>query len=124
MENDRKRWVNFSYLVVSGLLFYVSAGFFDFLVAKFDLEARTRNADMYSRGTAIALGVICFVSLLRNTKANAFMDEVVLELSRVTWPTQQETVRATGVVIVMVLIAGFILGALDGFWHWALKFVI
>ena len=121
---DRKRWVNASFLAVSALVYYICSNFFGFLVAKFDLETRFADADLAASGLAGLIGVSIFVYLLRNVKSQVFMDEVVLELSRVTWPTRQETTKATIVVVIMVLIAGFVVGALDGLWHWALKFVI
>jgi preprotein translocase subunit SecE len=52
------------------------------------------------------------------------MNEVMVELSRVTWPTQKETTTSTIVVIVMVVISGLILGFLDYLWTALLKLVL
>ena len=52
------------------------------------------------------------------------MNEVMVELSRVTWPTTKDTTSATVVVIVMVLISGLILGVLDYFWVMVLKEIL
>ncbi|OGD43298.1 preprotein translocase subunit SecE [Candidatus Azambacteria bacterium RIFOXYD1_FULL_42_11] len=65
-----------------------------------------------------------FLALLRNQKANKFMNEVMVELSRVTWPTQKETSSATFIVIIMVLISGLILGLLDYVWTKLLQLVL
>lgn len=124
MENDRNRWVNASFLAVSFLVYFLTSRLIEFLTVKFNLEVRLPNVATIGLGVAIALGLGLFVYLLKNQKSRVFMDEVVLELSRVTWPTQQDTSKATVVVVIMVLIAGFVVGALDGFWHWALKFII
>ncbi|MCA9371731.1 preprotein translocase subunit SecE [Candidatus Woesebacteria bacterium] len=35
------------------------------------------------------------------------------ELKKVTWPTREETIRLTGVVIVISLIIGFYIGIID-----------
>jgi preprotein translocase subunit SecE len=42
-----------------------------------------------------------------------FLREVWIELTRVTWPTSSELKGSTGVVIVAVLIATFVIGLVD-----------
>ncbi len=42
-----------------------------------------------------------------------FIKEVVTELKKVTWPTRQETVKLTAVVIAISLIVAFFIGSLD-----------
>ncbi len=69
-------------------------------------------------------GAILFMVLYRNEQANQFMNEVIVELSRVTWPTQKDTSSATLVVIVMVLISGLVLGFLDYCWIHLLKWIL
>ena len=68
--------------------------------------------------------MILFFILYRNEKTNQFMTEVVVELSRVTWPAQKETSWATFLVIVMVLISGMVLGFFDYLWTVLIKQII
>jgi preprotein translocase subunit SecE len=42
-----------------------------------------------------------------------FLREVKVELKKVTWPTRKQTVGSTVVVLVLVLIISFFLGAVD-----------
>ena len=42
-----------------------------------------------------------------------FFQEVLLEFKRVTWPSRQELVNSTTVVIVVTLVLAFFLGAVD-----------
>lgn len=42
-----------------------------------------------------------------------FLKETKDELKKVVWPTRQEVVRLTGVVILVSLIVGMFLGGLD-----------
>ncbi len=42
-----------------------------------------------------------------------FFREVVSELKKVTWPTRQQTVNLTTLVIVVSLIVGIVMGAVD-----------
>jgi preprotein translocase subunit SecE len=47
------------------------------------------------------------------TTPTGFLRETRDELKKVTWPTRQEVVRLTMVVIVVSLVVGLFLGALD-----------
>jgi preprotein translocase subunit SecE len=51
-----------------------------------------------------------------NARAMAFLNDVAVELSKVTWPTMQETVASTGVIIVMVGIASLLMFFFDTLW--------
>jgi preprotein translocase subunit SecE len=42
-----------------------------------------------------------------------FFGEIIAELRKVVWPTRQETIRLTIMVLIVCLIVGIILGALD-----------
>ena len=46
-------------------------------------------------------------------KTKIFFDEVKLELDKVTWPTRKETVATTWVVVFIVMLISFYLGACD-----------
>ena len=54
----------------------------------------------------------------RNQQLFTLASEVTTELSKVTWPTRQETFHATVVVIVTTVIAAALLGIFDGTWAW------
>jgi preprotein translocase subunit SecE len=46
-------------------------------------------------------------------KTRNFVEEVKLELGKVTWPTRKETIGTAWVVIVIVLLISLYLGACD-----------
>ena len=124
MESQHQKWVNLSYLAFAALVAYVVFALGGKLSGIFDLEARVREIDLILRGVSLAAGAILFFVLYRNDQVNQFMNEVVVELTRVTWPTQKETGNATFIVIVMVVISGLILGFMDYFWTTMLKWVL
>lgn len=43
----------------------------------------------------------------------AFINEVISELKKVTWPTRDETIKLTAVVIAISIIVGAFIGGLD-----------
>lgn len=47
------------------------------------------------------------------TNPAVFIKEVIAELKKVRWPTRQETIRLTAVVIGVSIIVGIYLGGLD-----------
>ncbi|MDD2799925.1 MAG: preprotein translocase subunit SecE [Methylococcales bacterium] len=50
-----------------------------------------------------------------------FILESKLELSRVIWPTREETTRTTMLVFAMVFVVGFLLWMLDTFLFWGVR---
>ncbi len=124
MENANQKWVNLSYLAVAALTSYVFFSGMMKLTGVYDLEAKIRNFEIILRIVSIAIGGILFLVLLKHPKSNAFMNEVVTELTKVTWPTQKETTSATMITIVMVLISGMILGFLDYVWTKVMQWIL
>lgn len=46
-------------------------------------------------------------------KITAFFESVKIELGKVTWPSRQETIATTGVVVFIVVLVSLYLGACD-----------
>ncbi len=70
--------------------------------------------------TSTALSVFgaatTFFVLIRTRRALTFSSEVVGELIRVTWPTRDETVRASTTVVVTTLFTAALLAFYDTIW--------
>jgi preprotein translocase SecE subunit len=62
------------------------------------------------------VGAIAVLGTLRNPRGRAWADEVVDELTRVAWPSREETGHATWVVIMAVLVCSAYLGVFDALW--------
>ena len=123
-STQNQKWVNLSYLAAAALLGYIVFSAGTHIAAAFDVEARVRNIDLMIRGLSLLVAAVLFFVLYRHTRVNQFMNEVVIELGRVSWPTQKETTNSTIMVVVMVLISGVILGLLDMVWTALLKMVV
>ena len=124
MEDQYQKWVNLCYLLLSvsvGYLLFTAGGK---LVAAYDLETKIRNIDLVLRAAITFLSIVLFLSLYRHRLINQFMNEVVLELSRVHWPSALETRMSTIVVVLMVLISGMILGFLDYLWVQVVRWML
>lgn len=91
-------------------------------------------ADFYYSHVAIAIrgaiGIVLAVLVLviisqtkKGQKAWGFIKGSRVELRKVVWPTRQETVQTTLVVVVAVIITALILWSLDGFFMWAIAWM-
>lgn len=87
-----------------------------------DVLARVDSGDPIKLGlaastwTGIATTVVLFAGLLRTPRVYIFADEVITELRRVTWPTQEETVRSSTVVVVFTVVLAAVLAVYDYIW--------
>lgn len=124
MENQRQKWVNLVFTAAAILVAVVAFIGLSKITAVYNLESSVKQIDLIVRLGSLALGAAFGFGLYMNDKSNAFMNEVVLEMSRVTWPTSKETTNATIWVILFVIIAGALLGALDSLWAWMIKLVL
>jgi len=50
----------------------------------------------------------------------AFSNDAITELKKVIWPTRQETVQTTSIVMLMVGLTGFVLWGVDSVMMWAI----
>ena len=50
----------------------------------------------------------------------SFAKEAKLELQKVVWPSRQETIQTTSIVMIMVAVTGFILWGIDSGMMWAI----
>lgn len=112
-----QRWINISYLVFCAVLFML---FRHVTELAWDMAHFAVSADAVVAPTdLIALGVslVCFVILMRHQRLNEFMNEVALELSKVTWPPRKESVMSAGVIVVLIGIVSMILVGFDTLWQ-------
>jgi preprotein translocase subunit SecE len=81
-------------------------------------------ADIRVLGTPVALsslmaflsGAALFIVVIRTHKWMTFIDEVVGELAKVSWPTREETVRASITVVATTVFTAALLGGYDFVW--------
>ncbi len=125
MENQFQKVVTVSYLALGALISFLLLAALMKVSNIFDLESKIKSIEYIIRFSSLGVGAITFFVLLKNPKANEFMNEVAMELmTKVTWPTSKETWSATMIVIVTVVIAGIFLWLFDMLWVYALKAVL
>ena len=75
----------------------------------------------------LACAMIAVLIASRTEKGRAvwsFFHESQVEVRKVVWPTREETVQTTGLVMLMVVISALVMWALDLVLGWGIRFVI
>jgi preprotein translocase subunit SecE len=75
----------------------------------------------------LALALVAGMVALQTAKGAAFWDLVKgarTEIRKVVWPTRQETVQTTMIVVVFVLLVALLLWGLDSFLGWLVSLAI
>lgn len=124
MDNNQQKWVNLSFVAAALLLAYVSFVLATKFAVVLDMDGRIRNLDRILMAASTVLGFALFFGLYKSKVASGFMNEVVAEVSKVTWPGQNETLKATIAVLIAVVIAGIVLWTVDSVWVYLIGLVI
>jgi preprotein translocase subunit SecE len=70
-------------------------------------------------GWFVSTLVLCFFTE-KGKQVFLFAKEAKLEMEKVVWPTRQETIQTTTIVMLMVGITGFVLWGIDSGMLWAI----
>jgi preprotein translocase SecE subunit len=117
---DAKKIVLVGFLIVGVISFLVFNEFVSLLWTYWGTDIDLGVGVSLPTLIAAGIGLVIFLVLQNNSKAKVFCNEVVHELGKVTWADRSESVKSSGVVIVIVAIAALILWAYDLLW----KFVM
>lgn len=86
------------------------------------------EAPRLMRVGGIVLDVLLALGLASQTDRGrqvvGFVRDAQIEVRKVVWPTRQETVQTTGVVMVVVVVFAVLLWLLDLFLGWAMQSVL
>ena len=69
------------------------------------------RALMVGAALVAAVAVVAFTA--KGREGREFISESMFELRKVVWPTRQQTLRVTGVILVVVVIVSLILAGFD-----------
>ena len=80
----------------------------------------------WARGLVVVAGVVAggavfLMGTLKGAQTREFLYETRFELRKVVWPTRQEAVRMTWVVIIAVIIIALVMSAYDAVIKWLLR---
>lgn len=112
-------------LVACGFIaYFVATTLFETLASAFGPVARVYSQDAVKHGIPVAIGVGTFLILFLNAKVHLFLDEAVVELRKVVWPSRKDTTAMTIICCVMVVLAGIAFGIFDFVASQLIKFFV
>lgn len=112
-EKSNQSLVNFAFVLLAFLAYYITSSLFEVLAGTFGVVARFHDIVAAKHGVPVAVGLVVFVSLFFNPKSQLWADESIAELRKVVWPSRKDTIAMTMVCCVMVVTAGIALGVFD-----------
>jgi len=115
MERYRK-YIDFSLLLAAAVVWFLLRHFLTQVWELFRLPVVDSLPISLPSLIALLVAAGGFFFVRTNVKAFGFLNDVAAELTKVTWPTSQETLASTGVIIVMVGIASLIMFGFDALW--------
>lgn len=121
---DNRKIVVAFYLFVSMVLWVLSREFLGWVHSKSYWFRSIGLNQILLEGIPIALGLGLFFFLSRYKKANDFFDECVTELRKVTWPSREDVIRSTIVVLVWIVVSSLLLGGMDNVFGKIIDFLI
>jgi preprotein translocase SecE subunit len=124
---DVSRWVNAIYIGFAIILFTLVSKTLNWIIAladRIDPYPVLGNAVTASTLIAVGLTVAVVMYLYRKPVVYTHLSEIIVELSKVTWPDWDETRQSTLVVIVFTAVVSFYLFVCDFVWQRASTWVL
>lgn len=87
------------------------------IVATHYADFRVLGPFTISNVLSVGTGAAVLAGLFRSRTAVSFVDEVVDELHKVTWPSKDETVKASTTVVFTALFTAAMIGLYDFVWN-------
>lgn len=69
----------------------------------------------------LVIASLIFFKTPQGKRLAAFTKETKIELRKVVWPTRDETVKTTGMIMVAVVIVAIFLWIVDAFFSWMVQ---
>jgi len=113
MDQTNKKIITVSFLATAALVGYILSVLLQLLEASVSFFARLAENDLFTHGLPIAASILVFLFLQFNSKTHKWAEEVVVEIRKMVWRTQKDTIAVTIAVCIMVIISGLVLGLLD-----------
>ena len=72
----------------------------------------------------LAAALVVFLNTAKGLQTREFLSESRFELRKVVWPTRQEALRMTWIVMIVVVIISLMLAAFDFIIQWAIRLLL
>lgn len=108
-----KKVMTFCFLIAGVLCAWVVGVLLDTAAGTFGVVAKFKANPLVQHGLPLGSGLAMFMWLQLSSKNKKFMEEVLVEVSKVVWPSQRDTTGMTIAVSIMILVSGAVFFFLD-----------
>lgn len=119
-----EKWIYLVMLLFAGVVAFLAGSLIEFGIYKLNLHRKIRHIFLYGELVAVGVGVLVFVLMIKHRRWFEYIQEVINETIKVSWPAKREVVATTIVVIIGVLIAGGVLGVFDHFFSIFMRWLL
>ena len=112
-KQNTKKIITLSFLGAAILSYLVVSVIFRALAGSFGPVARLYDQDWASNGFPVVASLLVFSYLQFNAKIVAWAEDVVIEVSKVVWPSGRDTFALTVVVTIFCLVSAVLLMGID-----------
>ena len=70
---------------------------------------------------SLVVAAYFFIKSAQGERFLYFLKETKIELRKVVWPSREETVKTTGIVMIAVIVVAIFLWIVDAFFTWGVK---
>lgn len=122
--HDNRRWVLISLLVFGLMVGGISYLLFRNINVMFRLSTYLSYSDTLVKILPFLIGGGLFVWIYKSQRKMSYLDDVISEIRKITWPARKDTVASTVVVVIAILIIAGILGVYDALCNWIIRQII
>jgi preprotein translocase SecE subunit len=116
-----KKVTTVSFLSAAALTWLVVDVLFRASAGAFGLMQKLYSNNTLSHGVPLLAALLMFAYLQFNSRALQWAENVILEVSKVVWPSHKDVSGMTIVVVIMVMLAAGILFVFDNLARFALE---
>ena len=109
-----------------GAFFYIMSLFlfaFFVIISLFDFELAKLYVFFLSLASLL-LATLCYFKTSAGELKRLYVKNSFIELKKVVWPNKQETIKTTGIVLVIIFLMAVVLKLLDIIVAWLVKLMI
>ena len=124
MEKTVNKIMMVSFVCCAFMLGYTVQVLNTLLSSSWGTYARLTDSEFITYGAPVIVGVVFFFYLSLSKKVRTWAQEVIVEVSKVVWPSQKDTTAMTIFVCIFMLLSGVLLGLFDFFSSKVIRFII
>lgn len=124
MEKTINKIMMVSFVCGAFLVGYSVQVFNTLLSSSWGTYARLTDSELLSNGLPIIFGLLFFVYVNFSKSVKTWAQEVIVEVSKVVWPSKKDTWAMTVFVCFFMILTGVLLGLFDLVSGYLIRFII